>query len=532
MDKTSIFKVKAEKKHGETYDYSLVEYIDVSAKIKIICRIHGVFEQCPNSHLNGRGCGICGRIRRTLARTTSQEDFLEECRKVHGDTYDYSQVVYKNSQSKIVIICRIHGPFEQVARNHKIGIKCAKCAKEISARKISLTREAFISRAKQAHNDKYDYSLVVYKNTDTKVQIICPIHGPFDQLAGSHLDGKGCNKCGCIERGACTGFGGGRITQEEFIRRAVEKHGEMYDYSLAIYVNAKVKVKIICSIHGLFQQSADSHTNGCGCPLCFGHNPINKAEFLKKAIEKFGNKYDYSFIEYINFQTKVSILCPKHGSFEQAPVVHLNLSYGCPNCASIKSGESKRKTTEEFVLKAIRIHGEMYDYSRVEYIKSNTKVEIICKIHGSFFQKPNNHLNCGGCPKCNITCRASKKSIQYINFLMVEIPELQHFYSSEGEHTILNSKFKADGYDKSKNTIYEFHGDYWHGNPHIYTQCQWNEVCKKTMGELYEKTKHKEEHCIEMGYKYFCVWERDWNNGIKAIIKIQRHFLGLTYRAE
>lgn len=124
-----------------------------------------------------------------------------------------------------------------------------------------------------------------------------------------------------------------------------------------------------------------------------------KEEWVEKCRLKHNDKYDYSKSEYINNHTKVEIICPKHGIFKQTPKDHLS-GRGCPKCKSEKIGEIKRSSTEEFIKKANLVHNSKYDYSKVNYINSRLKIEIICPEHGIFSMTPNNHLKGKGCPKC------------------------------------------------------------------------------------------------------------------------------------
>lgn len=129
-------------------------------------------------------------------------------------------------------------------------------------------------KGKQLHNNKYDYSNVVYVNSRTKVKIICPKHGEFEQLPSSHLQGNGCPECAREwtdehkENQAKSSRKSRGMTTEEWIERARQVHGDKYDYSQTVYVNQRTNVKIICPIHGLFEQKADSHIRGCGCRFC------------------------------------------------------------------------------------------------------------------------------------------------------------------------------------------------------------------------------------------------------------------------
>jgi hypothetical protein len=140
-------------------------------------------------------------------------------------------------------------------------------------------------------------------------------------------------------------------------------------------------------------------------------NRINQEEFIKRAILKHGNKFDYSKINYVNSKTKVIIICPTHGEFLQLPSRHI-FKNGCPKCKNDKLSNIKTSNSNEFIYKAVKIHGDKYDYSNVVYKDSNHNVNIICKIHGSFEQKPKTHLKGCGCKKCSIInyCKKRTKS--------------------------------------------------------------------------------------------------------------------------
>ena len=192
-----------------------------------------------------------------------------------------------------------------------------------------------------------------------------------------------------------------RKTVEEFIEKAREIHGDKYDYSKVEYINNHTKVCIICPEHGEFWQMPNDHLKGCGCSSCCGLKKLTTEEFIKKARKIHGDKYDYSKVEYINNETMVCIICSEHGEFWQTPHTHLK-GGGCPKCRYINAWNTRgRISTEEFIEKARRIHGNKYDYSKVEYKDNRTKVCIICPEHGELWQTPNDHLNNRGCPICS-----------------------------------------------------------------------------------------------------------------------------------
>lgn len=258
------------------------------------------------------------------------------------------------------------------------------------------TTNDFINRAIEVHNNKYNYSLADYKGYDSKIKIICSIHGIFEQMPIVHLRGCGCPICGKIKRNINK-----KSTTEKFINKAILKHGNKYDYSLVDYKGYNSKVKIICPIHGVFKQAPEVHLRAkTGCFMCSSKEEGDRrrfslSEFIEKSIKIHGNRYDYSLVSYKDLKTKIKIICPIHGVFEQMPVSHIHHKSGCISCCG-----SKKPSTEEFIKKAKKIHGDKYDYSLVDYKNAHSKIKIICKHHGEFNQQADSHLKNNGCPMC------------------------------------------------------------------------------------------------------------------------------------
>ena len=350
MNKTKDFILKAEDVHNNKYDYSKVNYINSKTKVCIVCPEHGEFWMTPNNHLRKHGCPKCGKICYIEKRKKNTEEFIKKARQVHGNKYDYSKVEYKNSKTKVCIICPEHGEFWQKAGSHINGCGCPKCAKNYIQ-----TKEEFIKKAKKVHGDKYDYSKVEYVNNHTKVCITCPIHGEFSMYPENHINSKqGCPKCGNLRKGLNK-----KSTTEDFILRARQVHDWKYDYSKVEYINANTKVCIICPEHGEFWQTPTNHLRRQGCPKCVKNHKLTKEEFIKRSIELHKNKYDYSKTEYININTPTTIICKEHGEFKQKPINHLT-SYGCPLCGL------KRNLTEQKILSKIK---NDFPKIRVEYQK-------------------------------------------------------------------------------------------------------------------------------------------------------------------
>ena len=287
-----------------------------------------------------------------MPKKKTKEEFIKEATEKHKGKYDYSKVEYVNKRTKVCIICPEHGEFWQTPGNHTQGRGCPRCANEANGERCHSSKEEFIKKAHEEHGDKYDYSKVDYVNNKTKVCIICPEHGEFWQTPNDHLKGIGCQKCGVENRSKKR-----TSTKEDFIKKARSKHSNKYDYSKVKYVNCMSNVCIICPDHGEFWQRPSNHLRGQGCPKCNGTCVLNKENFIKKAHEKHGDKYDYSKVDYVNNHTKVCISCskPGHGEFWQRPNGHLG-GKGCPKC--------NLSHLERSVMNYLDEHEITYDYQK------------------------------------------------------------------------------------------------------------------------------------------------------------------------
>ena len=181
---------RSKKIHNNKYDYSISIFSGVHYKIKIICPFHGEFEQRAKEHLEGHGCKKC-KIDKLKKLTSNTEIFISKCKKIHGELYDYSLVNYINANTKVDIICKTHGIFKQKPSEHLSKKGCPICGGKIKMNTIS-----FILKSNKKHFNKYDYSLVNYINSKTKVKIICKKHNLiFEQLPAAHISGNGCPIC-------------------------------------------------------------------------------------------------------------------------------------------------------------------------------------------------------------------------------------------------------------------------------------------------------------------------------------------------
>ena len=199
------------------------------------------------------------------------------------------------------------------------------------------------------------------------------------------------------------------LNTQEFIEKANKVHNGLYDYSKVNYLNTTTKIKIICLKHGLFQQAPRHHLSGSGCSQCKKVFSPTTQEFIEKANKVHNNLYNYSKTNYINAISKVEIICLEHGAFKQTPSHHLSHKNGCPICSGCK-----KYTTQEFIEKANKIHNNLYDYTHTNYTAAHKKVKIICLKHGLFEQIASDHLRGNGCQICKQ--RKGEKAIrEYLN---------------------------------------------------------------------------------------------------------------------
>lgn len=235
-----------------------------------------------------------------------------------------------------------------------------------------------------------------------------------------------------------------KLTNEEFIEKAITIHGNKYNYSKTTYINHKTKVCIICPKHGEFYQTPNSHLLGKGCPMCVGRNKTTES-FINECKLIYGDMYNYSKIKYTGIHKPICVICPEHGEFYPMATNFLS-GHSCPKC----NHRSYKLTIKELIEKFKYIHGNYYDYSNIEYINRQTPIKIICPEHGEFYQKPSNHMVGKGCPKCNFS--HLEREI-FNNFKNIGIETQKEFHWLKNKR-----KMKLDFYIPTKNIAIECQG--------------------------------------------------------------------------
>ena len=514
------------------------------------------------------------------------ELFIKKANEVHNYKYDYSKSIYTKASEKLIIICKIHGEFNQTPANHVKDHGCKKCGTEIIKQKQTISQEDFINRVNEKWPNLLDLSKTVYTNFKTKLTVKCKkCNTEYDTDASQLLcrTGHGCVVCN----------GGGKHNKELFVTKSIQLHGNKYNYELVEYKNAITKVKIKCKHNHIFEQMPNHHLTGNGCPKCIGKYKTQD-EFIELSKNKYGNLFDYSKLNYINMKTLITLICNEKHTFKVTPASHLGKesSGGCKECQKKNISEKNSYSQEEWISLSKKKHNNIYNYSKVNYISSSTEVIIVCSKHGDFIQLPVSHLGGSGCSQCGFEklskskmlsgdelnekittaniihnkkynyleiyrdngilhikaicdkhgifnqrlghhlnghgcskciIQYSKQQIACLKYFEISMGFIQHA-ENIGEFKIPDTTYWADGYSNKLNIIIEFHGDYWHGNPEIFNKNDINTRTSTTFGELYDKTMKKTSILRDKGYNVYEIWENNWKKGIKAIKVLQNKF--------
>ena len=450
------FLYNAKEKHGDRYSYDKVKYVDSVTPITITCPVHGDFEIRPCNFLKGGGCPKCSKEKVIAKQRLTTEEFIRRGKEKFGDKYDYSKTEYINISTPLIVICPVHGEIKIKPNTHLFGCGCTKCSKEGISNKnqhLKFSQKEFIDRAKVIYGNKFTYEKTIFRSYNEKVIITCPEHGDFEIAASDFLSGYSCIECRKKLRDSIK-------SKTDFQNESFKIFGNKYDISKTDYQAIDKKISIVCPKHGTFYRLPYKYLSGLVCPKCIRESLEknsedvriqNEEEFIKKAKEIHGDKYDYSKIHYVNKSQRVTLICPEHGEFTITPYGLLK-GQGCKKCGIERHRQSCKSNTEEFISRATAIHDGKYDYSKSEYVNTETKVCIICPEHGEFWQTPHHHLNGVGCPYCK---NSSENKLYKV--LKKEFPDIERQHSEDYLKNG-NGKQTVDFYIPSKNLAIEYQG--------------------------------------------------------------------------
>lgn len=379
-------------------------------------------------------------------RRLTNEQYISKCIEKHGDTYDYTKTVYKNSRVKVIVTCNTHGDFSILASAHLKGKGCAWCA---GNHKQDVTH--FKKRARLIHGKLYSYKKSIYNGCMKNLIITCRTHGDFNQTPNQHYKGEGCPHYGCRYEKVSQKL---RSNTETLISKSKEIHKDSDGNPKINYIHTEYgrnnldKVWFTCIRHNYsFRQTPDGHLNDKnGCPVCGKDYMFGKLEkLIEFSNDKYGfNKFDFSKSEYLHCQKPIIIICNRHSrphEFQTTPFAHKQSTYGgCDLCCH-----------SFYSQKAIRW---------LEYIMERDKIDI------------------------------------------------QHA-ENMGEYLIPGTKYHADGYCKETNTVYEANECIWHGCIKCFNPDEINPMAKQLNIIIYDRTIKREEIIKSLGFNVVSVWGHD-----------------------
>lgn len=503
------FITRAKECFGDIYDYSLVDYKGNRIPVKIKCNLCGeIFDIAPYNFLHSQfGVHVCkgvqlkdfkknfGKKIGTKKSKSQSENFISRSKRKFGDKFDYKRIDEWTSE-KIFLKCHdCDAEFETTPDQHIAGKHggCENCKR--------LEQERyFINKAKERHGDKFDFSLVHYVDDDTPVKIKCNKCGTIFEALPKNVKKYNDICKNCVNK----------KNKDNYFDAVKLKFGAMFDFTVAesefTGLNSYINVK--CNKCGEFfkVRAGNFLYSTKGCPKCTNIRHRTTEDFIKVATEKFGDKFDYSEVNYKNQYTPVKIYCKECKEyFTVVPAFFLTSIHGCPKCAKRHAFMTK----DEFVKKAREIHGDKYDYSEVCLNGvNNSYIKIYCKkCNKPFIQRAINHLCGHGCPNCSNSSSSMEVELY---------EEIKNNYLGNiirNDRTVLHPK-ELDLYFPSGSLAVEMNGNYWHStasrsdNRHMY---------------------HKYLACDKLGIELLSFYEDEWKFNKDYVLSIIRKKLGVNF---
>lgn len=436
------------------------------------------------------------------------KDYLDKVYQKHGDQYEIDVGTFKGIKKELTASCKDHGSYNTYAYNilRSKGGACPKCRNKHRGAP-SLNNKSFIKRVEKRHGElKFDY-ISAYKNMHEDILVRCKVCAKnFLESPSNHIKRYTCPHC----IGIYNEIFGDRLTYLKDKIKLV--HGSKYKYDFNTFKDFGTPFKIICDLHGEFYQTPSNHLRGNNCPECAyitrtEKNRMTNNVFLEKANTIHNHFFKYRN-EYVNSDTLLEIECPKHGIFHQRARYHLS-GRGCKQCFEDRRGNTLKLSHEKFIEKANEVHGQ-YLYEN-KYQGSKISLEISCPIHGPFEQRPNDHLNGSGCPKC---ARETTKAVQEICKLL----DKHNIQYVENDNKILEGK-ELDIYVPEKKFAIEFNGLYFHRE---------GLVDNLQYGKNKDYHLNKTNACLEKGIRLFHIFEDEWKQNKELILIKIFHALGIN----
>jgi G:T-mismatch repair DNA endonuclease (very short patch repair protein) len=460
------------------------------------------------------------------------EEFIKRVAEKHNNRYNYEKTKYTTQKNSIIITCPKHGDFTITADSHLKGYGCTICPSLTSDKAYRYNTNSYIEKAKLKWKDSIDYTQCKYTDKRCVLKLKCNIHNvEFTQIAEYHLSGKfGCPTC---VKDNCD------RTKEKL----KDKYPNIYqmidpksNVSENITTGSHNKVNWICVINPEhkwidnvrhYVKKCVENDDGYYCPMCEKQLTL-LINICPEMVQYYDTeKNDNSDISKIYVESRVLVWwkCDNKHSYQMSSYKKVIEKQGCPYCSGKYVSDDNRFTikfpdvAKEWNYEKNLKKPEDYSFGSSEKVwwKCSKEHEWFVSINarvGDYKENDKTH----GCPQCNNNRRYSPVAIEWLEYIMyTENIHIKHAENG-GEFYIPELKWYADGYNQTTNTIYEFHGSYWHGDPRVHDPAGFNQHTNKTFGELYEFTKYKEEKIKQSGYKLVVMWEFDWINQKKDLI--------------
>lgn len=437
--------------------------------------------------------------------------FLERARAIHGTKYNYDAIKETDIRTKhsvVTIVCTDCGyEFEITVTSHIHGKHgCKSCNNN-----LRWTYERLIQKGFEVHGNRFDYSRVTpahIVNGLARIPLICNDCGyEWNPTIHGHINHKhNCPSCA------------NKVpwTYDRLLTKAREIHGDKYNYNKITPGDIKgvySKIALICNVCGYeWDTTIHLHINGkCDCPSCMGNAPWTYDQFIKRANEVHGDKFDYSKVareDITGSGAYITLICNDCGyEWEQTISGHVT-GYDCPSCMNMAPW-----TYDRFIKAALMIHGDKYDYNNVtnDHIRGvNSRIPVRCnRCTTIWWPTISGHVRGYGCSHCNISCGYSKAQVVWLEDIMKKENIIIRYALSTGGEYFIPTVGKVDGFCPQTNTVYEFHGDFWHGNPNKFPHDNVNPVSGKTYGELYARTSQRDQKIRDLGYNLIVKWETE-----------------------
>lgn len=338
---------------------------------------------------------------------------------------------------------------------------------------------------------------------------------------------------------------GTTLTASEVYLKSTWLHEGKYLYFSSRFQNTKERMEIWCiNCQKIFTNTPNNHTKlkkPAGCKRCGDlkksyASRMTAEEFIQKAIQVHGDKYDYSLVVYVNDNIKVWIICSIHGEFLQKPGNHTRRKAGCPACGVSSGAEKRILDLETFIYRSELFHGKgTQDYSMTVLKGLSYEVKVRCIKHNKPYKQIGSvHLHSVGCPTCKQR-GFSEASFGWLSYCLIEYQQryklpniiMRTARSQEGEYKIPNSRYHADGMIihpvTNQITVYEYHGCWVHGDPRFFKP-HWIQRQNISMNDRYIATQTKKAYIESLDMQYIGVWDYDW---LDANLKLMEKWLPL-----